>query len=177
VLPLEFQVFDQNGDPALTLSYKGEGTVTHDQRIILGDPYRDTNLLEGTVERQATSESWDYSRGFKAALEDRREEKEGRGKKHYAQTKLWWEGYQTGWREKREKRARLKKNSEADFQRPTYRIARGRFGDKTHVIIGGSSTTLCGFWTRGRLQYFKAGTPVTCAKCARFAHLVKPEIE
>ena len=106
VMPLEFQVFDETGAPS-TRTYRGEGTV-HDGRIILGDPYRDTQLIEGKIDRQATSESWERYQGFKAALEDRTQESSSKPKKHYAHTADWWQGYQTGWTERREAQKKKK---------------------------------------------------------------------
>ncbi len=46
---LEFQVFDEAGKPGTT-SYRGEGLVDP-PRILLGDPYRSTTLIEGRVDR------------------------------------------------------------------------------------------------------------------------------
>jgi len=104
---LEFQVFAEDGSPS-SRSYRGEGLVDG-TRILLGDPYRDTHLLEGKVERQATSESWHYYQGFKAALSDRQQAipwKLAKKNASYAGNPTrWWDGYAQGWQEKRERKA------------------------------------------------------------------------
>jgi hypothetical protein len=114
---LEFQVFNEDGSPA-TGSYRGEAFFDG-RRIVIGDPQRGATLTEYIVERQATSESWNYYRGFKQALEDRRQMVEGKfpkklkpeHAKYATATTRWWEGYNAGWFEKRKaaKEAKSKK--------------------------------------------------------------------
>lgn len=112
-LILAYQVFDLDGAPS-SGSYRGEGNITSANHLIIGDPYKQTTLTEYTVARQPTSESWNYYRGFRRAIEDRREYKEDvpHKKGPLAEGRRFWEGYRDGWREKREntKRSKRKKN-------------------------------------------------------------------
>lgn len=97
---LAFQVFDENGDPA-ELNYRGPGEI-HGSRIIIGDPQRSTNLLEGKLALQATSESNDHFSGFKEAITSPRQlSAKQYQKKIYAVTRAWEDGYQQGYAERK----------------------------------------------------------------------------
>jgi hypothetical protein len=97
---LAFQVFDERGAPA-ELSYRGSGEI-HGSRIIIGDPQRSTNLLEGKLDTQATSESWDHYRGFKEAITAPRQlSAKQYQKKIYGVTRAWEDGYQQGYAERK----------------------------------------------------------------------------
>jgi hypothetical protein len=102
---LAFQVYDENGDP-VTGNYKGPGSVNGTQ-VILGDPYRTTNLIEYKCDRQATSESWDHYQGYREALTTPRQlSAKQYAKKIYGQTRAWEDGYQQGYAERKMRGAR-----------------------------------------------------------------------
>jgi hypothetical protein len=98
---LAFQVYDEQGDPAAR-SYRGPGEI-HGNKIFLGDPQTTTNLIEGKVDRQATSESWDHYQGFKEAITSPRQltQKQFEKKKFYGYTTAWLDGYQQGYAERK----------------------------------------------------------------------------
>ena len=100
-VPLEYQLFHEDGSP---VDWSGlreiRGTRTGNI-IVVGDPHTDTNLDEFHIANDATSESKDFARGFQAALADRTWHKEGSGKKYYANSRHWWDGYNEGHRAKR----------------------------------------------------------------------------
>lgn len=100
-VPLEYQLFHEDGRP---VDWSGlreiRGTRTGNI-IVVGNPNTDTNLEEFHIASDATSESKDFARGFQAALADRTWHKEGQGKKHYANSRHWWDGYNEGHRAKR----------------------------------------------------------------------------
>lgn len=97
---LAFQVFDEGGDPA-QLSYRGPGEI-RGTKIFIGDPYTTTNLLEGKLDTQATSESWDHYLGFKEAVTSPRQlSAKQYQKKIYGVSRAWEEGYQSGYAERK----------------------------------------------------------------------------
>lgn len=97
---LAFQVYDESGDPAQR-SYRGPGEI-HGTRIFLGDPQTTTNLLEGKLDTQATSESWDHYRGFKEAITAPRQlTAKQYQKKIYGATRAWEDGYRQGYAERK----------------------------------------------------------------------------
>jgi hypothetical protein len=99
---LEFQVFDETGAPA-ERSYRGEGLVDP-PRIVLGDAHRDTQLLEGTVARQASSESWQRYLGYKSALLPKRPLTEKKERELLAvASAAFLDGYRDGMRDRRER--------------------------------------------------------------------------
>jgi len=98
---LEYQVFDSETGAPISDTGTVEGEQ-HGNRLIVGDPHRDTRLFEYTIAAQPTAESRDYWRGYQAALGDRQWHREGSGKKYYAQTQSWWDGYNQGHRDKRD---------------------------------------------------------------------------
>jgi hypothetical protein len=92
---LRFQVYDESGAPA-TLSYSGVGLVDG-ARIVIGDPHRDTKLLEAKVDRQASSESWDQYLGFKEAITEKRSPTAKQYQSRVAlASRMWADGYQQG---------------------------------------------------------------------------------
>ncbi len=98
---LEYQVWDaETGDPV-----EGSRTIEgerHGDRLVVGDPHRDTRLFEYTVATQPTSESNDFWRGYQTALGDRQWHEEGKSRKYIAKTRAWWDGYNDGHRGKRD---------------------------------------------------------------------------
>ncbi len=111
---LEYQVFDaETGEPISdTRRIEGE---QHGQRLIVGDPHRDTRLFEYKIDLRPTSESENYWRGYQAALGDRQWHREGSGKKYYAQTQAWWDGYNQGHRDKKDPSAGYTPNHSAVY--------------------------------------------------------------
>jgi len=113
---LEYQVFDgETGATQPDFSGTVEGEL-HRDRLIVGDPHRDTRLYEYTVASQPTSESNNYWRGYQAALGDRQWHKEGQSKKYYANTQEWWDGYNQGHRDKRDPSAGYAPNGASDTE-------------------------------------------------------------
>jgi hypothetical protein len=97
---LAFQVFTEAGDPA-ERSYRGVGEI-HGQKIFLGDPQTTTNLIEGRLAAQPTSESWDHYAGYKEAITAPRQlSTKQYQKKVYGVTRAWEEGYQQGYAERK----------------------------------------------------------------------------
>jgi len=98
---LAYQVYDQNGDPIPTFSYRGPGEI-HGRRIIFGDPQRTTNLLEGIVDVDATSESKDHFNGYYEAITAPRQLSAAQyQKKMYGKTFAWEDGYRQGYAERK----------------------------------------------------------------------------
>lgn len=128
---LEYQVFDgETGAPTQdTRTIEGE---LHGQRLIVGDPHRDTRLYEYTVDARPTSESEDYWHGYQAALGDRQWHREGSSKKYYANTLAWWDGYNQGHRDKRDPGAGYTPNA----ARRLTRLAPGEHLETRHVLAG-----------------------------------------
>lgn len=97
---LAFQVYDEGGATA-TRSYRGPGEI-HGQKIFLGDPQTTTNLLEGTVDRQSTQESWDHYQGFKAAITaPRLMTAKQLEREAEAAPPAWLQGYRQGYAERK----------------------------------------------------------------------------
>ncbi len=119
---LTFQVYDENGDPS-TRSYRGPGEI-HGSKIFLGDPQTTTNLLEGRVDRQATSESWDHYAGFRLAITSPRLLTAKQLQEHsYAASQAWLDGYQQGYAERKTQGVKkpLTRNASGSTDPQTYR--------------------------------------------------------
>jgi len=111
---LEYQVFDAETGEPISDTRRVEGEL-HGQRLVIGDPHRDTRLFEYQIALQPTSESENYWRGYQAALGDRQWHREGSGKKYYAQTQAWWDGYNQGHRDKKDPSAGYTPNHSAVY--------------------------------------------------------------
>ncbi len=98
---LEFQVWDAETGAPIEDTRRVEGEL-HGDRLVIGDPHRDTRLFEYKVAAQPTSESENYWKGYRAALADRQWHLEGKSKKYYGQTQAWWDGYNQGHRDKKD---------------------------------------------------------------------------
>ena len=105
---LEYQIFSTDGAPT-SLNYEGIGSIDGD-RLIIGDPYRDTQLLEAKILWQPTSRSNENFRGFVTAIDEKRKPKDP-GKKHPSHIDEWWWGYTDGWNAKLEKKKSKKKSN------------------------------------------------------------------